>query len=641
MTTLKENYTLFGRKIRASNVVFPFGVGAMIDLPEGVFMTTSCDKWNPKNLTIIHDERLEKVLNVKGFKTPVVKGEDEENKNVFIPLVQFPEWMFCPKCRKFQSLKEWEKQYKSIYGKEQVMRKNICSKCRVKLSPARIVIACKNGHIDDFPWVQWVHYKNNKKVCPKPDIYIKTSGVTSGLEGIKVECRNCNCKTNLANTFNKNINVFQELEKKAIKEGFFQEEYSLECRANRPWDDENDKCGEYPTVLQRGATNIYFPKVESSILIPPYSEKVNIVIEESSSYNSMIISIESLKASNMPREIIENLVQSYYQTISNEVTLPIEVVKTIVNRKLDDDINDTEELESRTRYKEEEYKALIGEFGYKIMDQKDFRVEVVDGKKYLDYSGFSYINNVVLIHKLKEIRALVGFTRLHAPDSNIMEIDEESGKSEVIKPLKDTSWYPAMEVRGEGIFIELKEEVINKWISSNDEISKRADDLDKKYNKILSERGHSERRITSKFLLLHTLAHVIIKELSFKCGYSSTSLRERIYCNGKDSDYHMNGILIYTANGDSEGTLGGLVRQGRVDKLPYIINSAIEKARFCSSDPVCIESKGQGRDALNLSACYSCTLVAETSCEEFNTLLDRAMLVGTLEDQAIGFFNYV
>ncbi|WP_349398404.1 DUF1998 domain-containing protein, partial [Clostridium perfringens] len=91
------------------------------------------------------------------------------------------------------------------------------------------------------------------------------------------------------------------------------------------------------------------------------------------------------------------------------------------------------------------------------------------------------------------------------------------------------------------------------------------------------------------------------------CGYSSTSLRERIYCNMLENDYNMNGILIYTANGDSEGTLGGLVRQGREDKLPKIINSAIEKARFCSSDPVCIESKGQGRDALNLAACYSCT----------------------------------
>ena len=103
----------------------------------------------------------------------------------------------------------------------------------------------------------------------------------------------------------------------------------------------------------------------------------------------------------------------------------------------------------------------------------------------------------------------------------------------------------------------------------------------------------------------------------------------------------MCGIIIYTANGDSEGTLGGLVRQGKSDRLTDIIDTAIEKAKFCSSDPVCMESLGQGRDSLNLAACFSCCLISETSCEEFNTLLDRALVVGTLDNENIGYFNYV
>lgn len=642
MSTLKENYTLYGRKIRASNVVFPFGVGAMIDMPEGVLMTTSCDNWTLRNLTIIHDERLEKVLKVKCFKTPIIKRTDEGNKNIFIPLVQFPEWMFCPKCRKFQPLNEWEKQFKNIFGKDQVMKKNICSKCRVKLSPARVITACENGHIDDFPWIQWVHYKNNKKVCSKPDIYIKTNGVSSGLEGIKIECKSCNIKTNMSGIFDSKKNVFEELEKHAIKRGVFEEKYSLTCNGNRPWEGRNEKCDIYPTVFQRGATNIYFPKVESSILIPPYSENINIMIEESTAYNGLISSITFLEQTNNPQKVIDDVIESSYLSISEEINIPLDIVKKIVSRKLniDNDTNENE-LESRTKYKEEEYRALIGEFGYNIMDQRDFKIEDVEGKKYNRNTKINYIDKVVLIHKLKEVRAFVGFSRINAPDANIMEVDEEGATSELIRPLKDKTWYPAVEVRGEGIFIKLDGDVINKWISSNEEINNRANDLDKKYNKILTDRSHSGRKINSKFLLLHTLAHVIIKELSFKCGYSSTSLRERIYCNSLDTDYNMSGILIYTANGDSEGTLGGLVRQGREDKLPEIINSAIKKSRFCSSDPVCIESKGQGRDALNLSACYSCTLVAETSCEEFNTLLDRAMLVGTLDNPSIGFFNYV
>ena len=638
MGKLKENYQLYGRKVRASNVVFPFGVGAMMDMPEGVYMTVSCDYWKKSSLTTIHDERLEKVLKVKGFRSPVVKGEDDENANIYIPLIQFPRWMFCPKCRKFQDLEEWEKQYKILNGKDQVMKKNKCPKCKVKLSPARIIVACEDGHIDDFPWIQWVHYKNSKAVCSKPDIYIKTNGVSSGLEGIVIECKTCNIRTNLANVFNKDRNIFKELEDRAIKqESLLSEEHSLGCKGNMPWKGTNDKCTKYPIALQRGATNIYFPKVESSILIPPYSEKINLLIENSEEYQKMISGIETMKGVGVEEELIQQAIDGFYIKISNEIGQDVDLIKVIIDRKLDSDGDKDEILESRNKYKEEEYKAIIGEFGYDIIDQVDFTVKEINGNKFEE----SYIDKVVLINKMKEVRALVGFSRINAPDANIMEVDEDNEKSTVVRPLDDTTWYPAVEVRGEGIFIQFNDNEIKEWVKSDDEIEKRAKDLNKKYNKILKERGHQTRQITSKFLLLHTLAHLLIKELSFKCGYSTTSLRERVYCNSCDEDYNMTGILIYTANGDSEGTMGGLVRQGREDKLPLIIKSAIEKARFCSSDPVCVESKGQGRDALNLSACYSCTLISETSCEEFNTLLDRAMIVGTLDNPKIGFFNYI
>lgn len=636
MGTLRENYQLGIRKIRASSVVFPFGVGAMIDMPEGVYMTASCDYWNKNSLNIIHDERLEKVLKVKSFKSPIIR-DDDKNTNIYIPFVQFPQWMFCPKCRKFQSLQEWEKQYKILSGKDKVMDKNRCPKCRVKLSPARIVTVCEDGHIDDFPWIQWVHYKNNKSICSNPDIYIKTNGVSSGLEGIVIECRTCNIRTNLTSVFNKDKNVFKELEDKVIKNGCFNEKYSLACKGNEPWKGTNTKCTMYPTALQRGATNIYFPKVESSILIPPYSEKINNLIENSESYKNMISSIETMEEIGGSEDLIKQAIEVFYRKIGNEIGKSVDIVKVVIDRKLNSNNEKNDELESINKYKEEEYKAIIGEVGYDILDQVDFKVEEINGDKYSE----SYIDKVVLIHKMKEVRALVGFSRINAPDSNIMEVDEEGEQSALVRPLDDTTWYPAVEVRGEGIFIKFNDKEIIEWIKACDEIEKRANYINKKYNNILKKRGHHGRKITSKFLLLHTLAHLIIKEVSFKCGYSTTALRERIYCNTCDQDYNMSGILIYTANGDSEGTMGGLVRQGREDKLPLIINSAIEKARFCSSDPVCIESRGQGRDALNLSACYSCTLISETSCEEFNTLLDRAMIVGTLDEPKIGFFNFV
>ena len=146
--------------------------------------------------------------------------------------------------------------------------------------------------------------------------------------------------------------------------------------------------------------------------------------------------------------------------------------------------------------------------------------------------------------------------------------------------------------------------------------------------------------IDSNYVLLHTVAHLLIKQLSFECGYNVASLRERIYYNhAEDGDMNMAGILIYTAGGDSEGTLGGLVRQGRSDCLPRLFREAIETAKICSNDPICITSLGQGRESLNMAACHSCCLLPETSCEQYNILLDRALVIGTFEEPGKGFYS--
>ena len=132
---------------------------------------------------------------------------------------------------------------------------------------------------------------------------------------------------------------------------------------------------------------------------------------------------------------------------------------------------------------------------------------------------------------------------------------------------------------------------------------------------------------------------MLIKHLSFECGYSIASLKERIYCAEKSEGMQTAGIFIYTASGDSEGTLGGLVRQGKPDAFPKIFKRAIDSAKVCSNDPVCILSHGQGRESLNLAACHSCILLPETCCEERNSLLDRGMVIGTFDSPQLGFCN--
>jgi hypothetical protein len=159
------------------------------------------------------------------------------------------------------------------------------------------------------------------------------------------------------------------------------------------------------------------------------------------------------------------------------------------------------------------------------------------------------------------------------------------------------------------------------------------------YNLKRQQRQQRQRGIIPRFVLLHTLAHLLINQLSFDCGYGSSSLRERIYCDEQHEDRPMNGILIYTASGDSEGTMGGLVRQGLPGRLENTVIRALRTSSWCSADPICMESRGQGPDSCNLAACHCCGLLPETSCEEGNRLLDRATVVGTPEDGSLGLFG--
>jgi hypothetical protein len=162
-----------------------------------------------------------------------------------------------------------------------------------------------------------------------------------------------------------------------------------------------------------------------------------------------------------------------------------------------------------------------------------------------------------------------------------------------------------------------------------------------RYEMIQEQRHLRQRQITPRFILLHTFAHLLINRLTFECGYSSAALRERLYIS-ENPVAPMAGVLIYTANGDSEGTMGGLVRMGKPNNFEPVVRSSLEAASWCSADPVCMEvgiRGGQGPDSCNLAACHSCTLVPETACEEFNRFLDRGVVVGDIYNRSIGFFT--
>ncbi len=260
-------------------------------------------------------------------------------------------------------------------------------------------------------------------------------------------------------------------------------------------------------------------------------------------------------------------------------------------------------------------------------DGSDLLCEIIEGSKFDRLSEF--VQRVGLVRKLRETRVMTGFTRINPP----------SGKGDDLQAMQRNGkprWLPAIVVRGEGIFLEFKAE---RFAAPAPALAERVALLTKNLEKQRAERGQDPRPIDAGFLTIHALAHALIRELTFLCGYGSSALRERIY-HGKDADgKSMLGLLIYTASGDSEGTLGGLVSQGEPDKLEALFSSALRRSGWCSNDRVCIESPARGANSLSMAACHGCMLLPETSCEEGNRLLDRALLIGTPSSPSIGFFS--
>ena len=620
--------------VRASQAVLQYGVGAMVDFRDRTLMTAAPEYWGD-SVTHIYDERLEKLLHVHYFGKPGDQADAKFREG--ISYVRFPEWYFCPSCRRFKPIGEWVKEYRVKNSKKaeedpHMIKSMKCPKCFQELVVARIIVACEEGHIDDFPWVKWVHCKNfggAKSVCSHPELTITTSSSASeGLEGLTLKC-SCGAISSLQGAFDPD--VFRELDIK------YSNKYDFRCTGRHPWMNKKEVCRhpEYPKVLQRGSSSVYFPVTESSLVIPPYSSIITAKIEESATYAEYKNSLATLNLmQGVPEEMKEllrnNYIQTYAQKIAQETAISLDKVTGVLKRKNaapDDDEYST----ASVKYRAEEYEAITGETVVDSEDYGDFLREGVNIEEY----GLPFLKSISLIHKVREVQALIGFSRLKPVDSS-----DEPGSRGVIVSVKDpeTNWYPAYDVRGEGIFIEFDNSTINKWRTENTDLVERIEILNENYKKSFIGQNHP-REITSKFLLLHTISHLLIKQLSFECGYSIASLKERIYCSEAADGKEMAGILIYTACGDSEGTLGGLVRQGRADTFTKIFNKAIDLARICSNDPVCSLSQGQGRDSLNLSA--SCALIPETSCEEFNSFLDRGVVVGTFDNPNLGFFRGV
>lgn len=610
------------RPIRRGQLISPFGVGALVDFRgDESLMTAGLDEWpdaREKCPTewLVQEERLQARLRVTHFRlAPDYRepGQAIQLANRHIPFVRFPRWHYCPRRGAMERL--------PLFGGRSRCPCRPCLDCyslpdrrRPWLIPSRFVAVCPKGHIEDFPFMEWIHREGSWDEAHK--LRLLPGRSSASLSGIKVQC-SCGKSETMAGTFNF-----------VPEKGGALHRIGYDCSGGTPWlgtEGRRGQCGEYLRVIQRGGSNVYFPLTVSSIYLPLWGEEssrtINRILDDPDVWGFLSSGLDEGRYIQLARcEAVASLRRSH--------GLDAEELRVAAQRKLEENAAGAGTApRSEEEFRRQEYEALRAGRGG---ETTDLMVEVCDAAHYESNLG-KLMSTVCLVKKLRETRVLAGFSRL---------LPVEDPEAADVLPMSEDElpWLPATVVYGEGIFLEFDERKIAAW-ADDERVSARILGLAEKYNQRRSERGLQETDISAKYVFLHTFAHILIGQLSFDCGYGSASLRERIYCELDDLDRPMQGVLIYTASGDSEGTLGGLVRQGEPDRLVGVFERAFRRARWCSSDPVCIESVGQGSDSANLAACHGCVLLPETSCETGNRLLDRGLIVGTAEEPEIGFFH--
>jgi len=592
--------------VRRAQIITTFGVGSMIAIGDRSFVVSGLDTWRVRESDVVYEPRLQHWLGVNSFQLPPA---DVPSSGDGVKIRLFPEIYSCPECRE---LKEFGR-FGSPPGK------SLCGTCEKALVPSRFVIACENGHLDDFPYFAWVHKKTSPIETDARvghDLSLHSTGRTASLRSVLIKC-SCGKSASLEGAFGKRAMA----------------ELGIRCKGRRPWlkrGSEQPGCTAVPRTLQRGSSAAWFPINRSALSIPPWSETLHQRV------NPYYESLGNLLNAGVAEEVV--LDQIRLLGLLGDGRFTAAEILEAVRRRMElaerdaPDSDEEMEFEPANDLRHEEYDKLYDGAGRADRDE-DFECVRPTADVSLPYG----VEKSMLVKRLREVRALQSFTRVEMPDPSTI------GTRRAALSAAPVDWLPATEVSGEGVFLAIDQRLLRDWESRSGP-TRRSNLIRNAHTELLRRRartidgaralGEIHSPIRSRYVLLHTLAHVLINEWSLDSGYPAAALCERLYV-----DEDMAGVLIYTATSDSAGSLGGLVAQGEHRKLHETLESALERARWCSQDPPCIESEASGVDSLNLAACYACVLLPETSCETNNVFLDRALLIGTPDDPSVGFFH--
>ena len=628
--------------IRRGQLVSPFGVGAMSVLVNGTSVVTAgLDHWyEPNDASVLameeyqeHDWRLETRLRVSEFRLPPdyrYQGQGKDNRNVklTVPVLRFPRWGFCMFCKRLELSTLTMQQPVSCKD-----AKHADWKFKPRMSQVPFVAICAGGHLDDFPFNEWVHRADHPS-C-RGTLRLKSRG-GGGLEGQQVSCDTCGKERSLRGITE--ARLVNGEERTNLSDQLISPDDPYLCTGAEPWLARLEgHCGLPIRGALRAAGNVYFPKVESSIYLPRQEGAVSAEMHELMRHPAVIGTMRTLHSIFGANLDVQMLREQLMKNVPPELFGPISDAELIAAYR--DLLGVGEEKPEISE--EADTELLTGDEEWRYPEYRHIRETPTDDYLTATCPGIhgdlqDHLGRVRSVEVLRETRALRGFTRVR-DDVLKLSVGKAQLRRNRLAPAQD--WLPAYVVKGEGIYFELDPQRLAEW-EARAEVQARAQKITDHYGQVASQRGLQARELTPRFVLLHTIGHLLINELVFTCGYSSASLRERLYVSTTPGR-EMAGLLIYTAAGDSEGTMGGLVRMAQPDKLRAVFAAAVSAARWCSTDPICMDAgeKGQGPDSCNLAACHGCALLPETSCEEFNRFLDRGLAIGTLAEPDLGYFS--
>lgn len=589
-------------ELRPSQIMHAYGIGSIVDLEKFSGIVMGLQDWDPpRPPDVVQEPRLLGLVRthlgpqVQHLVLPPAASDDAADPlspeaRRGLPITTFPRWVRCPVCDLIAPLDFGVFQLEHDAWRPDATRyvHANCQKSKGRppaVLPVRFVRACEKGHLDDFPWVEFVHGGPTKCAAL---LRLYEFGVSAEAADIVVKCETCNVSQPMSQAFG-------EAGKKKLGA----------CTGRFPHLRSEAPCQETAKAMLSGASNIWFSMTASAITIPSGRGRIDAAIEEHWAQLAPITSRDILAAFRAA---------GHLQTFDEWA---LEDIFSAIERKRSG--GEAPSVQGLRELKTDEWHALVrgGSEG------ADFLVTNAE----VPGSWATWLEQVGLVQRLRVVNAFLGFTRIVSP-GDYADVDEVPNRASIDR--SRPTWVPASEMRGEGLFLRFREDAITAWLRQPAVRERDAVFHD------AHVRFRRARRIANaelaypglRYVLLHSLSHALLRQLAIECGYSAASIRERIYA--AEGAEPMAGILLYTAAPDSEGTLGGLVDLGKPEHLDRHLRAAVRGLALCASDPLCSEHPPGGEPpSLHGAACHACMFASETSCERGNKYLDRTLLVQT------------